>query len=146
MEPSLPVNTFIISQKTDIENIVEGDVVSFISTEAYMNGSVVTHRVVGIKELDGKICLITRGDANNSVDAAYVTGDNLVGKMVFNTEPDGFFSNAYKFVTNRQVFFIVVIAPMLLVAGILMKNGIQKFREQIDQLKKEIQDDSKEDN
>ena len=75
-----------------------------------------------------------------------MTSDNLVGKMVFNTEPDGFFSNAYAFVTNRQVFFIIVIAPMLLIAGILMKNGIQKLSEQIDQLKKEIQDDSNKEN
>ena len=146
MEPSLRVNTFIISQATDIENLAEGDVVSFISTESYMNGRIVTHRVVSIKEVEGKTCLITRGDANNSIDAAYVTSDNLVGKMVFHTKPDGFFSNAYTFITNKQVFFIVVIAPMLLVAGILMKNGIQKLHEQIDQLKKEIQNDSEDDN
>jgi len=146
MEPTLPVNTFIVSQKTDIANVVEGDVVSFVSTETYMQGSIVTHRVVGINEVDGRRCLITRGDANNSVDAAYVTSDNLVGKMVFNTNPDGFFSKAYAFVTNRQVFFLVIIVPMLLVAGLLMKNGIQKISDQIDQIKNEIQNDSNEEN
>ena len=135
MEPELPVNTFIISQRTDIEDVSRGDIVSFVSTEAYMNGSVVTHRVVDIKEIKGQICLVTRGDANNSVDAAYVTRDNLVGKMVFRTDSDGFFSQAYAFISNRQVFFLVIIAPMLLIAGILLKNGIKKIHEQINEIK-----------
>ncbi len=142
MEPTLPVDTFIVSQKTDIGEINEGDIVSFVSTESYLKGGVVTHRVVEKKEVNGRVCLITRGDASNSVDAAYVTSDNLVGKMVFRTDPDGFFSRAYAFVTNRQVFFLVVIAPMLLIAGILLKNGIGRIHEQINEIKKEIQNES----
>lgn len=136
MEPTLPVNTFIVSKKVDIREIRTGDIVSFVSTEAYMNGSIITHRVVEIKQVNGQIGLVTRGDASNSVDATYVTVDNLVGKMVFNTDPDGFFSKAYAFVTNRQVFFAVVIAPMLLVAGVLLKNGIRRINKQINEIKK----------
>ena len=142
MEPTLPVDTFIISQKVDISEIGEEDIICFVSKESYLKGKVVTHRVVESKEIDSKICLITKGDNNNSVDAAYVTRDNLVGKMVFKTEPDGFISTAYKFVTQKQAFFLIIILPMLIIAGFLFKNGIKKIREQINDIKREIENGS----
>lgn len=142
MEPALPVGTFIVSKKTDINELEKDDIICFVSKEAYMNGSIITHRIVEIKEIDSRICLITRGDANNSVDAAYVTEDNLVGKMVLKTDPNGFFSTTYKFLTQKQVFFLVIILPMLVVAGFLLKNGIKKIHQQINEIKKEIENDS----
>ena len=142
MEPELPVDTLIISQKVDIYEIREGDIISFVSKEAYMRGSVVTHRVVEIREVDSRVCLVTRGDANNSVDAAYVTSDNLVGKMVFRTREGGVFDTVYGFVMHKQVFFVVIILPMLLVAGILFRNGIKKIKDQITEIKEEIENDT----
>lgn len=147
MEPELPVDTFIITQKVDINDIQEGDIISFISKETYLNGGVVTHRVVETKIVDGRVCLVTRGDASNSVDAAYVTSDNLVGRMVAKTEKDGFISQAYRFLNNKQVFFVFIIMPMLIVAGLLLKGGIQKIYQQISEIKQEIEnDDEKSDN
>lgn len=142
MEPTLPVNSFIVSQKTEIDAIEDGDIVSFISKEAYLQGGIVTHRVVEKKEVDCRICLVTKGDASNSVDAAYVTEDNLVGKMIYKSDVDGFFSKVYTFVTNRQVFFIIIIAPILIMAGMLLKNGATNIYEQIKEIKKEIENDS----
>lgn len=140
MEPELPVDTFILTQKVDINDIQTGDIISFISKETYLNGGVVTHRVVDIKIVDGRVCLVTRGDASNSVDAAYVTSDNLVGRMVAKTEKDGFISQAYRFVNNKQVFFVFIIMPMLIAAGLLLKGGIQKIYQQISEIKQEIED------
>ena len=142
MEPTLPVDTFIISQKVDISELEEEDIICFVSREAYLKGNVVTHRIVEIKEVDSRICLITRGDNNDSVDAVYVTSDNLVGKMVFKTEPDGFISTTYRFITQKQAFFLIIILPMLVIAGFLFKNGIKKIREQINEIKREIENDS----
>jgi len=144
MEPELPVDTFIVTQKVDISEIKTGDIISFISKETYLNGGVVTHRVVEIKNIDGKICLVTRGDASNSVDAAYVTSDNLVGRMVSKTEKDGFVSQAYRFINNKQVFFVFIIMPMLVVAGLLLKGGMQKIYQQISEIKQEIENDTDE--
>ena len=138
MEPEIPVGTFIISQKVNIEDIREGDIVSFVSKESYLHGSVVTHRVAGIKESNGELCLITRGDANNSVDAYYVTRENLVGKMTFNSEKDGFLVGFYEFVTNKHIFFLIVTIPLMVIAFSLMKNGVKNMNEEIKNIKEEI--------
>lgn len=138
MEPELPVGVFIISQKVNIHDINEGDIVSFASLESYMKGSIVTHRVVDIKEVNGKLSLVTRGDANNSVDGYYVTEDNLVGKVVFNTKEDNFFVKAYKFLTQKHIFFLIIILPMLIVAVCLLRGGIVRMSDEIKNIKDEI--------
>ena len=69
MEPAIPVGALILNQETEIDNVKIGDIICFRSMESYMYGSIVTHRVVDIKTIDGKIALTTRGDANNSEDS-----------------------------------------------------------------------------
>lgn len=139
MEPEIPVGSFIISKKVNISEIQMGDVISFVSLESYMNGSVVTHRVVDIKKVEGKTSLVTRGDANNSVDGYYVTEDNLVGKVVHNSGKENFLVTVYKFVTQKHVFFLIVILPMLITAVCLLRNGMATMREEIMLIKQEIQ-------
>lgn len=138
MEPEIPVGSIIISQNVDVSEIQKGDIVSFVSRESYMKGKVVTHRVDNVKTVDGKINLVTRGDANNSVDAYHVTEDNLVGKMVFNTGNDNLVIKAYEFITQKHVFFLIVILPMVIVAAFLLKNGISNMNEEIRKIKEDI--------
>ena len=138
MEPELPVGVFIISQKVNIEDINEGDIVSFASLESYMKGSIVTHRVVDIKTVNGKLSLVTRGDANNSVDGYYVTEDNLVGKVVYNTKEDSFLVKAYKFITQKHIFFLIIILPMLIFAVCMLRGGVVKMKDEIKNIKEEI--------
>ena len=138
MEPELPVGVFIISQKVNIQDINEGDIVSFSSLESYMKGSIVTHRVIDIKDINGKISLVTRGDANNSVDGYYVTEDNLVGRVVYNTKEDNFFVRAYKFITQKHIFFLIIILPMLITAVCMLRGGIVRMSDEIKNIKDEI--------
>ncbi len=145
MEPEIPTGALIISQKVNIEDIENGDVICFSSLESYMKGSIVTHRVVDIKSLNGKINLVTRGDANNSVDSYYVTEDNLIGKIVLSTKKDNFFVNAYEFITQKHAFFLIVILPMLAVAIILIRRGIANLNEEIRKIKEDIAQQEAED-
>lgn len=140
MEPTIPTGALIISQKTDIESVAVGDIICFSSLESYMRGRIVTHRVVEVKTVEGKINLLTRGDANNSVDGYYVTEDNLIGKMIFCTEKDNFFVKAYEFITHKNAFFLVILLPLLLVAVILIRRGILTLNDEIGRLKQQIAD------
>lgn len=49
---------------------------------AYKNnqGIHVIHRIIAIEEKDGKICYVTRGDANNASDAYQPTLEDVIGK------------------------------------------------------------------
>lgn len=75
MAPRYPVDTLVVVQKIDPENIKVGDVITYVLNS---NGVLVTHRVVEIDSAGRTFT--TKGDANNTEDAP-VLWDNVVGKV-----------------------------------------------------------------
>lgn len=138
MGDTMPVGSLIISQKTDIESIKEGDIISFFSRESYMAGQIITHRVAEIKDRDGELLLVTRGDANNSVDGFYVTKENFIGKIIVILRPEGFITTLYSILTNKIGFFSVVVVPVIILVTIIMQENIKKITKEIKAIKQEI--------
>lgn len=60
------------------QDIIEGQVIIF-----ERNGSRIIHRVMEIKVMDGEVRYYTKGDANESMDAGYVTKSQIVGVTHF---------------------------------------------------------------
>ncbi len=83
MESTISVYDVIINTRVDNKDDIEiGDVITFISTWQVTYGMTITHRVVGVKELDdGSRCFITRGDNNTQDDQACVKESNVIGKV-----------------------------------------------------------------
>lgn len=77
MEPNMPVGSIVYTKTDSFENIEVGDVISF-----YMNdNTIVTHRIV---EIDvAKKEFVTKGDANNAVDASSVEYNKVIGVVKF---------------------------------------------------------------
>jgi signal peptidase len=139
MEPEIPVGALIISRKTEIEDIKVGDIISFRSLESFMQGSVVTHRVVEIHKRDGKLALVTRGDANNSMDSFYVTEDNLIGRIIYHTPTGNFVTSLYGFLTNKAGFFVVIIVPVILLTALILQDNMRKIQKEIKLMKQVIE-------
>lgn len=144
MGDTMPVGSLIISQKTDIESIKEGDIISFFSRESYMAGQIITHRVAEIKDRDGELLLVTRGDANNSVDGFYVTKENFIGKIIVILRPEGFITTLYSILTNEIGFFSVVIVPVIILVTVIMQENIKKITKEIKAIKQEINEAERE--
>lgn len=104
MEPDFPVNTLIIVQNTNPENIKEGDVITFILNE---EGTLVTHRVTGIDSVNKTFT--TKGDANNIEDASPVYWDNIVGKVIFSVPGMGKPLRVITDENNRPVFIGIIV-------------------------------------
>ena len=74
MEPAIPVSSIcFVNETVPADSIKTGDVIAFRSGEM-----LVTHRVTAINE--GRFT--TKGDANDTEDAAPVTAENYIGKTV----------------------------------------------------------------
>lgn len=138
MEPTIPVGTLIVSKKTDIQDIKEKDIITFRSLETYMLGKMVTHRVDKIKTVDGEIAFVTRGDNNNSVDANYVTEDNLVGRVVYQTPGENIFEKLYDFITTKLGFLSIVVMPVILLTAIILKENVKRIKREIANIKREV--------
>ncbi len=87
MEPVLNIGDMALVNTYDKYEIEIGDIIKFNK-----NGIHIIHRVDDIQELNGECVYITKGDANNSQDAGYVTQDNIEGTVVGKIPKLGYFT------------------------------------------------------
>jgi signal peptidase I len=142
MEPSIPVGSLILTQEKEIETIEIDDVVSFYSKESYMNGSIITHRVVDKNEgLDGSILLTTRGDANSTADIHYVDSENLIGKVIWTSESGNFFAKLIAFFSSKMGFFTCIALPAMLISVFIFKKCMKTIMLDMKRLKAQMNEE-----
>lgn len=116
MEPTYPVDTLIVVKKTDPDQIQEGDVISFYSSDPALDGAINTHRVVSVQKDADQWIYTTRGDANNTVDSYKVKSTELIGKVIWHSISLGKLS---RLTANPLVFIPLILLPL---AVILISN------------------------
>jgi len=92
MSPTLDVGDVVIIAKVSADIIKPGDIIQFREAE----GVTTVHRVVKIREIEGKRVFITQGDANSEPDFNPVIPENVVGKAVFDIPKIGWAAIAVK--------------------------------------------------
>lgn len=108
MEPAYPTGSLVYVQKTDPSALGVGDVICFQHSSDL---PVVTHRIYGIDPATGSF--ITKGDANESVDAALTEPSQVLGRAVFDIPVLGMVLARYKGV-------LVAVGLALVGAGLLL--------------------------
>lgn len=145
MEPTIRVGALMLTRETDISEIEKNDIVCFRSQESMIWGSIVTHRVVNVHELeDGSILLETKGDANTVADGFYVKESNLVGKVIWYTGDDSTLASIFSFFTSEVGFLACIVFPGLLLMGLIFKDSVGNIRAELDQLLQEAEAREKE--
>ena len=140
MEPTIHVGALMLTHETDISEIEKNDIVCFRSQDSQIWGSIVTHRVVDVMELeDGSILLETKGDANTVADGYYVKESNLVGKVIWYTGDDSTLASIFSFFTSEVGFLACIVFPGLLLMGLIFKDSVGNIRAELDQLLKEAE-------
>ena len=113
MYPTIHSGDLIFCNTVEPEEVQEGDIISFFDPAG--NGtSVVTHRVLAIKEQDGGLAWQTKGDANNVEDMELVPADNLVGRYRNRLAGIG---NVAMFMQTTAGLIVCVICPLILMVG-----------------------------
>lgn len=132
MEPEIPVGALLLAEREDITNIRKGDVVCFRSQQPGMLGMIITHRVVEVYQApDGSPLLQTKGDANLSVDADYVTEANLIGRVAWHTGDGSKMAAIVTFLTGDIGFLACIVLPVLLIAVWIFRDAIKSLKKEI---------------
>lgn len=140
MEPTIDVGALMLTRETDISEIKKNDIVCFRSQDSQIWGSIVTHRVVDVIEMeDGSILLETKGDANTVADGYYVKESNLVGKVIWYTGDDSTLASIFSFFTSEVGFLACIVFPGLLLMGLIFKDSVGNIRAELDQLLQEAE-------
>ncbi len=124
MVPNINVYDVVLTkEEKDLSKIKVGDIITFISTWDATYGFTITHRVVSIsKTEDGEYQFTTKGDFNQEADGAYVTQDNLVGKVVLRIPQLG---RVQFFLASKMGWFMIVFIPAL---GIIIYDVLKIFK------------------
>ena len=98
MTPNYQVGDLVYVDKTEPDQIGDGDVITFVANEDLL---VVTHRVV---EADRENrWFVTKGDANDTQDSAPVLYENVLGSVRFSLPKLGYVSMYLSTQTGKYV-------------------------------------------
>lgn len=140
MYPLIQSGDVIICNTADPKNIKKDDVISFFDP-AGNGSSIVTHRVVEVTEVEGKIAWRTKGDNNNTEDRLPVTEDKLVA-VYSGTRIPGL-GNVALFMQSTPGLIVCVVCPIVLLVGydIIRRKLYEKAtKKDTDALLKEVEE------
>lgn len=79
MAPAIPPGSIVVVRPVDVDRLAVGDVITYQLRAG--EASLVSHRIVGIRSIDGERVFWTRGDANDAVDRRPVSGAQIRGAV-----------------------------------------------------------------
>lgn len=138
MYPQIHSGDLIVGKTIKAEDVKVEDVIIFFDPQS-KDDAVVTHRVMEVKNENGKISFVTKGDANNANDDMAVPAKNLVGIYDWRIPGAG---NIAMFMQTTQGLILCVICPLILLVGydLLRRRKYEKEkRKDTEALKAELE-------
>ncbi|MEE0706170.1 MAG: signal peptidase I [Adlercreutzia sp.] len=116
MEPNLPVGSLVYAEPYAPESLAPGEVAVF-----WRKGDVIVHRVE--ENRTEKQDLITRGDANDGIDAHPAQYEDVVGRVVSDIPYIGYFIMALASLPGKFVLgWVVLMGAAFAIIGTYIAN------------------------
>lgn len=126
MEPEYPVKTMVLTKQMNINDLKVGNVITFYSKDPEIYNIPVTHRINEVKtNQQGAIYLVTKGDSNIICDKYFVYEEDIIGVVVGSNK---LFGQFVSLLSNKWVFFSVIILPLFLVFILSIKDIIKAIK------------------
>ena len=123
MEDEIPEGSYVLVKRVEPEDIKEGDIISFYSTDPNIYGMPNTHRVVEVRGDGSELEFVTKGDANPQEDAVRARADRVIGVYVITLRGLTAFSDTLR--GGGMLFMLIgleVGIGALVLYGIIRKN------------------------
>lgn len=133
MVPNINVQDAIIIGRTDPNDLKQGDIISYLATDSYYSGKVITHRIIGIEDVNGELLFRTKGDNNNVADGVLVNEDNVYGKVLFRIP---FLGYVRQFLSTYFGWILCIALPILY----LIMTEVVRVRKMLSNRKKMLRE------
>jgi signal peptidase len=123
MEPAIKTGAVVIIKPSD--NYQKGDVITVQDPANPKN--TLTHRIFEVKENNGSVSYITKGDANNGPDIEERLKSNVLGKVIFSIPLLGYPIGFAK--TSTGLIILIIIPATLIIYSeiISIKNETKRL-------------------
>ena len=108
MVPVYNVGDILVSREISPEEIQVGDDIVYKGEAQDLNGRIVTHRVISVREEEGQYKIITKGIANIEEDPE-ITEDQVYGKVIYKVKTLSFIS---RLISNLYIFYFCIFVPI----------------------------------
>lgn len=116
MSPTIPRGALAVVADVELDRLTAGDdVLAF--RDPRDRTRTVLHRLVEVRDEDGGVFLVTRGDANRTADPAPVPDDLVVGRLVASSPAFGAIVRALR--TPAGAVALLGLPMLVLVAGVV---------------------------
>jgi signal peptidase len=115
MQPTIPVGGLALDRAIPAHEVRVGDVITF--SDPYVNGRLVTHRVIDILQTPHGLAYRTKGDANPGRDPWTIRLAGQVGRVSFSVPVAGYV--LYYAHTREARGVLICLSALLLVFGML---------------------------
>lgn len=123
MEPTIKLGSLVVAKPANVDDLQVGDIVVFRSDG---NGTTVTHRIVAIREEDGRRFFETKGDASNGADPAEVGLENGAQQVAYHLPYLGYFVHFANSITG---IMLLVILPAIGLLALHLTNSREGARQ-----------------
>lgn len=114
MEPTYKVGSLIYVVNVDTDELKVKDAITF----KIGNDTIATHRIIDIKEENGKKTFQTKGDANDKPDERLVEENEIIGKPIFTIPLLGYISKymqtQYGMLTTLGIAIALIIVVVII--------------------------------
>lgn len=109
MEPRIHTGDVVAEQKISPRDMRSGDIVTFQDPD--VDGRMITHRVRSTREHDGIVSVVTKGDANTTVERWTIPVDGQLGRVKYRVAHVGY---ALAFTRTPTGKIVLIVIPALL--------------------------------
>lgn len=111
MDPTIKQGDLIITKIVDSTTLKENDIISFLAEE--QNKTIIkTHRIMEIKQQDGMISFVTKGDNNEIEDSVEVAPGDILS--IYTNTRIPFLGFIMDFLKSQWGFFFTIIVPLFI--------------------------------
>lgn len=125
MEPEIKKNSLIIGCKINDNDIDTGNIIGYD-----IDNSIKYHRLVNIKNVDGKTVYVTKGDNNYNVDIEEKNREDIKSKIVIKIPIIGWLFKIFESKITT-IFIIAVIILKILYNNNIIKQSMQRRNQKL---------------
>lgn len=125
MTPEFAAGDVIFSKEVNPEELVAGDIITFISRDSASYGQTITHCIREVTTHNGELAFITYGIATGVDDGTPAAASDVLGRYAFRIAGLGSF---FEFLKSVPGYIVCILLPFLVIIGLQIANIVSAVR------------------
>lgn len=125
MTPEFAAGDVIFSEEVNPEELIAGDIITFISRDSASYGQTITHCIREVTTYNGELAFITYGIATGVDDGTPAAASDVLGRYTFRVAGLGSF---FEFLKSVPGYIVCILLPFLVIIGLQVANIVSAVR------------------